>query len=288
MPENLRKLRHKRRVVGEIRQITRAMKLVSAAKLKRTMNARETVDYYHSQLSGAIAVATVGAGFAFRHPLMQSRPVERVGLMVIAGDKGLCGGFNAGIVSRARAFVEDQDVPVDVMTVGVRAAEMCARAKLHVIREFPAMLDRMQGQDGAAMADYALGLFRREEVDSLYVCHARFISRMVTRPEIEQLLPLASPETIAGDPQDHLFEPAPGQLLADLLPAYVRAQIYQMLLETAVSEHSARLLAMSAATDSAEEILEDLGRLINRSRQAQVTSDLLDVVGGADALEHQA
>ncbi len=288
MPENLRTLRRKRHVVGEIRQITRAMKLVSAAKLKRAQKARETVDYYYSQLAGALSVVAVGAGVEFLHPLLQVRPVERVGLLVVAGDKGLCGGFNAGIVSRARRFVEDQVVPVDVMTVGNRAAEMCSRAQLRVLREFPAMLDRMQGQDAAAIADYALGLFRRGEVDSLHVCHARFISRMTTESVIERLLPVAPPEAAAGDPDDHLFEPEPDQLLADLLPAYVRAQMYQLLLETAVSEHSARLLAMSAATESAEEILEDLTRLINRSRQAQVTRELLDVVGGADALEHQA
>jgi len=288
VPENLRKLRRKRHVVGEIRQITRAMKLVSAAKLKRTTKARETVDYYFSQFSGAISVATVGAGSDFRHPLMRTRPLERVGLLVVAGDKGLCGGFNAGIVSRARSFVESQEVPVDVMTMGARTSEMCWRAQLRVTREFPAMLDRLQGQDAAAIADYALGLFRRGEVDSLHVCHARFISRTATEPAIECLLPIAPSKAADGDPDDHLFEPVPGRLLADLLPAYVRAQVYQMLLETAVSEHSARLLAMSTATESAEEILEDLTRLINRSRQAQITRELLDVVGGADALEHQA
>jgi len=288
VPENLRTLRRKRHVVGEIRQITRAMKLVSAAKLKRTQQARETVDYYYSQLAGAISVATVGAGVEFLHPLVRTRPVKRIGLLVIAGDKGLCGGFNAGIVSRARSFVEDQVVPVDVMTVGNRTAEMCSRAQLRVIREFPAMLDRVQGRDASAIADYALELFRRGHVDSLHVCYARFVSRMTTTSAIERLLPISLPEAADGDPKDHLFEPEPNQLLADLLPVYVRAQMYQFLLETAVSEHSARLMAMSAATDSAEEILEDLTRLINRSRQAQVTRELLDVVGGADALEHQA
>lgn len=288
MPENLRTLRRKRHVVGEIKQITRAMKLVSAAKLKRTMKARETVDYYYSQLSDAISVATVGADAGFQHPLLQTRPVERVGLLVIAGDKGLCGGFNAGIVSRARGFVEEQDVPVDVMTVGNRAAEMCSRAQLRVIREFPALLDRLQGLDATAMADFLLNLFAGGEVASIHVCYAQFVSRMTTKPVIERLLPLMVTFDADSDPDDHLFEPDPREMLGDLLPSCVRAQMYRVLLETAVSEHSARLLAMSAATESAEEILEDLGRLINRSRQAQVTSNLLDVVGGADALENQS
>ncbi len=285
MPENLRALRHKKRIVGEIRQITRAMKLVSAAKLKRALSARDRAMFYYSQVAEATALTMAHSSPGLRDPLIDGRSVERIGLIAVAGDKGLCGGFNASVIGRAIEFARQQDVPVDVLTVGGRAAEMARRAMLHVRREYPAMVDKLQGRDAVAMAAQTLAMYEAGDVDAVYVCYPRFVSRMVNEPTIERLLPVEPPKSEAAtDDGLYLFEPEPDELLTRLLPMYVKAQVRQFMLEAAASEHSARLMAMSAATDSAEDILEELTRFINRARQAQITSDLLDVVGGADAL----
>lgn len=288
MAENLRTLRRKRLIVGEIRQITRAMKLVSAVKLKRAMAAREHTDFFASQLSDAVAIAASEVGPEPEHPYLVGRPVRQVGLLVVAGDKGLCGAFNSNIIARARQFAGAQQVDVLTYTVGGRAAEMSRRARLRVQGQFAAISDKLRGQDAQQIAAYLLRLCDTGELDELHMCYARFVSRMTQEPEVVQLLPVQigpRPGDAAGQ---YLFEPPPRRLLGDLLPMLVRAQIHHLLVETAASEHSARLTAMTAATDNAEEMIEGLTRQINRARQAQITRELLDVVSGADALQSQA
>ncbi len=286
MPENLRVLRRKREIVGEIQQITRAMKLVSAAKLKRVLTWRDATQAYCSELEAALALVLANVGPGFTHPLLAERPVERIGLLLVAGDKGLCGAFNANVLGAAREFVGRQRVRVQTMTVGTRTAEMARRARLNVTREFPAINERQRGADVLEMARHLFGAWETGGYDALYICHARFISRMRNTPVIERVLPAALPEA-AVDPQPVLLEPDARRLAGTMLPQYTVAGLFEALLSSAASEHSARLMAMSAATDNAQEMLTQLTRQINRARQAQVTRELLDVVSGADALQVQ-
>lgn len=291
MADSLRVLRRKRRIVGEIRQITRAMKLVSAAKLKRTMATWERVKFYFSQLDGALQVALAAAGPDALHRADRPAPVGRLGLLLVAGDKGLCGAYNSSMVSRAVQFAQAHEQQVSVLTVGARAAELARRAQLRVISEYPAVADKLQGHDAAQVAAHLLRLYESGEVDQISVCYARFVSRLTYEPTTLTVLPFSPdrPDQAATDAADgYLFEPDPGRLLRDLMPLRLRAQVHELLLEAAAAEHSARLMAMSAATENAEDMLESLGRQINRARQAQITSELLDVVSGADALADQA
>ena len=291
MASNLRILRRKRRIVGEIRQITRAMKLVSAAKLKRTIATRAKVQHYFSELSEAVGLVAAAAGPEVANPWAEQREVETVGLVVVAGDKGLCGAYNSSIIGRALEFAEAQRARVVTLTVGTKAAEMLKRTDLVIAEEFPALVDKLHGRDAAQMTDHLLDLYRGGEVDKIDVCYGEFISSMVQRPALTTLLPVTFDQadmaaTAAAD--RYLFEPEPAQLLVNLMPRYLRAQVHNRLLESAAAEHSARLTAMSAATDNAEEMLEVLTRQINRARQAEVTRELLDVVSGADALQSQS
>jgi len=285
--ENLRTLRRKRQIVGEIRQITRAMKLVSAVKLKRAMTAREHTGFFSAQLSDAVEIAAAEAGRDLEHPYLTGRPVQHVGLLVIAGDKGLCGAFNSNIIGRARQFAGSAKADVVTCTVGGRTAEMSRRARLHVQKQFAAVSDKLRGQDAQQVASYMLRLYDTGEVDEVHVCYGRFVSRMTQQPDVVQLLPLEIEPASAPSADRYLFEPPAGRLLVDLLPMLVRALIHHLLVETAASEHSARLAAMTAATENAEEMIEGLTRQINRARQAQITRELLDVVSGADALQSQ-
>lgn len=288
MAEGLRTLRRKRRIVGKIRQITRAMKLVSAAKLKRATARWEQASYYCAQLDGACARAAEAAGQRLL-PLAELPGPGASALLVIAGDKGLCGAYNASVVARAAQFAAQREA-VSVFTVGGRTAELARQARLRVVRELPGLVDRLQGRDASELAAELLARYRSGEVARVDVCYARFVSRLVYQPTVVTLLPMfaAPAETVAADAGDALFEPAPPRLVEDLLPVRLRAQVLRLLLEAAAAEHSARLLAMSAATENAEEMLEILTRQINRARQAQITSELLDVVAGADALTSQA
>ena len=286
MPENLRTLRRKREIVGEIQQITRAMKLVSAAKLKRALTWREATQAYFSEVEVALALALANAGPGFSHPLLAERPVERIGLLLVAGDKGLCGAFNANVVGAAREFIGRQRARVQTMTVGTRTAEMARRARLNVTREFPAINERQRGADVQEIARHLFGVWQAGSYDAVHICHAQFISRMRTTPVVERVLPTKLPQ-VTVEPRPVIFEPDAAQLAGAILPQYVIARLFQALLSSAASEHSARLMAMSAATENAQEMLTQLTRHINRARQAQVTRELLDVVSGADALQVQ-
>lgn len=283
MPENLRTLRRKREIVGEIRQITRAMKLVSAAKLKRAMDWRSAAQDYYAELESALALVAGLANDTGHHYLAHQRPVTRIGLLLVAGDKGLCGAFNAQVIGRAREFARTSDARIITVTVGTRTAEMARRARLGVVREFPAINERERGADVQEIARHMMRMYDRGEVDQVSACYARFLSRISNTPEIEQVLPAHLPEPPA-EAETPIFEPDAEELVRAMLPQYIEARIFHLLLSTAVSEHSARLMAMTAATDNAEEMIGDLTREINRARQADITDELLDIAAGADAL----
>ena len=290
MPENLRLLRRKREIVREIRQITRAMKLVSAAKLKRSLDWRTAAQDYYVELESALTVLAAHSSDV-SHPHLVERPVERVGLLVVAGDKGLCGAFNARVITRAREFYRSCDARVTTITVGARTAEMARRARLNVVREFPAISERERGADVRHIARYVMDLHRNGQVDRVVCCYSRFLSRISNEPDLQQILPVPLPEapTQAAEPVfEPIFEPTSEELLVTMIPQYVIARIFQLLLSGAVSEHSARLMAMTAATENAEEMMDDLTRSINRARQAAITGELLDIAAGADALGQNA
>ncbi len=284
MPENLRILRRKREIVGEIQQITRAMKLVSAAKLKRALTWREATREYFSEIETALALVLARVGPGFTHRYLTERPVERLGLLLVAGDKGLCGAFNANVMGAAREFVRRAPARVQTMTVGTRTAEMAQRARLNVVREFPAVHERMRGADVQEVGRHILGAWDAGELDAVHVCYSQFISRVSRRPVVERVLPAQMPEG-AADPEPQILEPGAGELAVALLPQYVLARLFQALLASAAAEYSARLMAMIVATDNAQDMIKQLTRHVNRARQAQVTRELLDVVSGADALQ---
>jgi len=287
VPENLRVLRRKREIVGEIRQITRAMKLVSAAKLKRAMTWRTAAQDYYTEVEAALSVVLAYAG-AIEHPYFdEDRPVERIALLLVAGDKGLCGAFNSQIIGRAREFVRNAEERVVTVTVGGRTAEMARRARLNVVREFPAINERERGGDVQEIARQVMGMYDRGDVDQVTCCHSRFLSRISNQPDVQRVLPAPPPEPLE-ELDAPIFEPDAPELARAMLPQYIEARIFQLLLSTAVSEHSARLMAMTAATENAEEMTGDLTRGINRARQAAITNELLDIAVGADAMGQKA
>jgi len=289
MARSLRDLRRKIKAVQHIRQITRAMKMVATAKLKRIQRTVENSRRYQEELRRLLA-DVARASVEVDHPYLQAREVERVGVLVVGGDRGLCGAFNRQIDEQAAEFIAGQSVPVEVITVGRRMRRYADRHGFDIVSSHPAV-ERADEPDIDQIIGEVRSWYESSHVDLVQVVYARFDS-LARHPTIsEQLLPLspqAFAEATATDdavsvPVEYIFEPPAAQLLAELLPRALEVEIAQILLTTQASGQAARMTAMSAATDNADGMITDLTRSINRARQEEITAGLLDVVTGARA-----
>ena len=282
MGANLRVIRRKIKTVGNIWQITRAMQMVAASRLKRVQPRVESSREYLRRLSEITAdvAAHVSADL---HPYLQERTVENVGLIIVAGDKGLAGSHNANIFRLTEQYMADQDVPVTVLTVGARATEFARRRGWNDVFSMaaPGTGDSREAVQGARTAR---GLFDTGRIDRLDMIYTEFISPLRRPARLQQLLPIVGSEGAEASTSEYIFEPPAEQLLAGLLPRTVEAQIVNMMLQAAAAEQAARMTAMSAATENAAELRQNLVRDLNRARQAGITTELLEVVSGADAL----
>ena len=289
MARSLRELRRKIKAVQHIRQITRAMKMVATAKLKRIQRTVENSRRYQEELRRLLA-DVASASVEVDHPYLQAREVERVGVLVVGGDRGLCGAFNRQIDEQAVEFIAGQSAPVEVITVGNRMCRYADRHGLDVVSSHPGVA-RGDDPDIDQIIGEVRSWYESSHVDLVQVVYARFDS-LVRHPAIsEQLLPL-SPQAFAQAtdgagpvPVEYIFEPPAAQLLAELLPRALEVEIAQILLTTQASGQAARMTAMSAATDNADEMITGLTRSVNRARQEEITAGLLDVVTGARALQ---
>jgi F-type H+-transporting ATPase subunit gamma len=276
--------------VKSTQKITSAMKLVAAAKLRRAQDAIIAARPYAKALGDITAEVAARAG-AEAHPLLEQRDPKRMILLVITSDRGLCGGFNANLCRLAQRFAEDSLAKSGVAelryeTVGKKGREYFRRRKLNLTRDFPGA----EGPSSLARAKELAATLTEEflagRVDSVQVVYNRFKSVVSQTPAVEQLLPIASaPVDGEGGAGEFLFEPGKEAILEYLLPMYVETQIHRALLESIASEFGARMTAMENATKSATEMINKLTLLYNRARQASITKELMEIVGGAEALK---
>ena len=224
------------------------------------------------------------------HPLLEVRPVENVLIATVSGDKGLCGGFNSNVLRQSDQEIESHD-SFELLTLGKRASDYYARRKLPIRAEHRGLFRDLRHEHAAAIADDLSKAFVEGEYDAVYVVYNAFVSVMTQRVTVEKLLPL---EPEAGDEDeaassmdgvDYLYEPGQNALLGELLPRFVTFQVYRVLLESQAAEHAARMTAMEAATKNAGELIDKLTLIMNRTRQAAITTELIEVVSGASALE---
>lgn len=284
MPQNLRAIRRKVRTVRSIWKITRAMKMVAAARLRRIQGQVDNGRAYWDRLDEIISRVAAQAG-EVSHPLLQPRDVEPLAVVVIAGERGLCGSYNAAVLRHAYGFIEGLERPVTLITIGTKARAFFRRRGVPIAHA----LDLPDEQYRLMMArDLSRDLrerFLADQVGEVHVVYTRFFSPIRHVPTTRQLLPIAPPaadEAVAAEP--YIFEPPAEELLGSLLPRALDAMVYEMLLQSAASEEGARMTAMTAATDNAQEMITDLTREFNRARQAEITSEILEVVAGANAL----
>ncbi len=283
---SLRDIRRRIKGVRNIRQVTRAMNMVAAARLRRAQAKAEAARPYAQRLTEILHDVLANSGGAARHPLMTVRPVQRVGLVLVTADRGLCGAFNAGILREAQRFMLTQTNPVDLITVGRKGRDYFQRFGMTPTSHFPQPSREVRLEEVGAIAkqiilDYSTGRF-----DQIHIACAQFVSVLKSNPVVFQLLPLAKEKTedvqTPGSAYD--FEPGAEALLNVLLPQYVEVLTYRALVESLAAEQAARMIAMKAATDSASDMITGLTRQYNNARQASITTQLLEVVSGADAL----
>lgn len=277
----------KRRIksIGNTMQLTRAMKMVSSAKLRRAQR-RILAARPYSDRTLAILRSVASRANPELNPLLQTHGNERVEIVVLTGDKGLCGAFNANIVRKAYDLVQDLGRrDVRVTAIGKRGRDYFNRIGANVIASWADVFRDVQFPLVAEIADGLIERYTNREVDEIYLAYNGFKSALQADVTIVRLLPI-EPLTLEehGVQEDYIYEPAPQELLASLLPHYVQQLVFRALLESVAAEHAARMTAMENATKNAGELIDSLTLTMNRVRQASITTEIIEVVSGAEAL----
>ena len=287
---NVRDYRTRIRSVKSTQQITRAMKLVSASKLRRAQDRILAARPYARKMLEVLSSLAARA-HPEKHPLLSRRPEEKVLVVVVTADKGLCGSFNTNILNRARAFLDERRgrpagrVQVDI--IGKKARDWFRRRDYAVRRIVVDILRSATYEDARDIAVPLIDLFSRGEIDAVYLVYNEFKSVMQQRLVVEPLLPIPQSAFAAGTagPEDYIYEPDQESLFAALLPKHVTIQVHRVLLESAAADHGARMTAMENATRNAGEMIDSLTLQMNKIRQAAITTEILEVVSGAEALK---
>lgn len=280
----------KRRVksIKSTQQITRAMKMVSAAKLRRAQDralAARPFAFKLQEILTSVAENTKHVA----HPLLASRKVKNVAVIVMTSDRGLCGGFNTNTIKQARQLLDiKKDCKIELLTVGRKAFDFFKRREYPIRSSHIGLPDNIPFLTAKEIAQTAMVGYEKGEFDEVYLIYGKFVSAMNQIPTTVKLLPLDSGNLKgAKEPGlkcEYLYEPSPEDILSTLLPKYVEILIYQTLLESKASEHGARMVAMGSATDNAGEMIDKLTLMFNRARQASITKEIAEIVGGAEAM----
>jgi F-type H+-transporting ATPase subunit gamma len=281
---DIRKVRRRIKGVTNIAKITRAMEMIAASKMKRAQERGLAGRPYSEKIRQVIADLAALPEMALQHPLLKRRPVEKIAIVHITPDRGLCGGLNANLNRRLASFITEQKAEVNVIAVGRKGRDFMVRYGCNMLAEFtqlgdhPGLLDTLPISH-IVIDDYSTGL-----IDTVYLSYAQFVSTMVQRPVMQPLLPVEPAVIPKSENVDYIYEPGAEAVLGGLLPRFVEMQVYHAILESIASEQSARMVAMRSATDSAHELIGDLTLLYNKARQEAITKELLDITGGVAAL----
>ncbi len=286
---NLRAIRKRIGSVKSTQQITKAMKMVSAAKLKRAQDAIVAARPYAQKMREVVEALARRAGQE-AHPLLSVREKRKLGLLVVSSDRGLCGGFNANLLRAVNRFLQENREKyeeVALFAVGRKARDFFRRRRVPLRKEYINILGGLTYSHAEQLAQDLVDAYLAGEVDEVVVAFNEFRSAISQAVRVDGLFPIAfQPEEegpVVGI--DYLYEPSQGEILQALLPKYVEAQIFRVLLESVAGEHGARMTAMDSATNNAVEMISSLTLQMNRARQAAITKELMEIIGGAEALK---
>lgn len=296
MAQATRELRRRIKGIGNTKKITKAMELVSAAKMRHAVNAALATRTY-AKRSLELLLKLSGNGTSVLHPLLEERPVENALVIVFSSDRGLAGGLNAQVVRTALQTANIPDTNVRIIAFGKKAADAFKRSRYDIAAVFSNPLQRPSATDIRPVVRMVMDEFVAKKVDKVIVVWTDYISAIVQKPKSRQILPMnqtmleelaaesASAENGGLEPKlEYLFEPSPEHVFAATLPRLVEVQLLQALLEATASEHAARMVAMRGATDAANELIDDLTLTFNQARQAGITQDLAEISASRAAL----
>ena len=285
----VRDFKRRIRSVKSTQQITKAMKMVSAAKLRRAQERAEMSRPYTESLKVTLAHLDSNEGEEKLALLQVREEVKKVAYVVITAEKGLCGGYNTNIIRLANDTIAMDERPVEAGIIAVgRKARDFYRKRQGLEAEFIGLGDNVSYADAKDIADYIINAYEIEEYDEVYIVYAKFVNMIRQIPTVSRVLPVEPPsgeDALAEVNIKYIYEPDADSILLNLLPRYVGSQIYHAMLEGKASEFGARMTAMSNATENAGEIIEKLTLKMNKVRQAAITDEILDIVGGSEALK---
>ena len=286
---NLRAIRKRISSVKSTQQITRAMKMVSAAKLRRAQDGINAARPYARKMR-EVVTAVAGRAGSDAHPLLTSREAKKLALLVVTSDRGLCGSFNSGLTRAVHRFLNDHRGEYEEITlfvVGRKGRDFFRRREIPIRKELLGVLGSVSRHHAETIANDLVGGFLAGEFDEVRIAFNEFRSAISQMVRFEKMFPIAleTSEKAAGDEVDYLYEPSREAILATLLPKYVETMIFRVLLESVAGEHGARMTAMDSATNNSVDMIARLTLQMNRARQATITTELTEIVSGAEALK---
>jgi F-type H+-transporting ATPase subunit gamma len=279
----------RRKAVQNIAKITKTMQMIATARFKKAFDRAVAARPYTDRMAELVAeLASATAGFT--HPLLAVREPKRRVLVAVASNRGLCGGYNSGVLRQALSTWREsrgREVPLRLIVAGKKLANGLRFAGAPIEALHTHFEDKPTYAQVEALVRPLVDAYAKGEIDEVLVAYTKFESSSRQRPVVERVLPFAVPEAkgAKGPARDWIFDPGAAEILTDLIPRTVRLRVFQAFLDAAVSEQVARMTAMKSATDNANEMIKTLGRLFNRSRQSQITTELTEIMGGAAALE---
>jgi F-type H+-transporting ATPase subunit gamma len=289
MPGQLREIRRRIRSVQGTAKITRAMELVAASKMRRAQQNALAGRPYAEKMRWVLADLAETLGMMDPetiHPILKGREeTKAIELIFVTPSRGLAGGLPTSLNRRAAQFILEAGAPVRVIAVGKKGRDFMRRTGQEIVAEFLTLGDYPGYDDIRPIAQIAIEDYIEGRADEVYILYAQFVNTVLQRPELFKLLPVEAPEEAETGNVDYIYEPTREAVLAELLPRYIERQVYEAVLEAMASEQSARMVAMRNATDNANELVKDLTLVYNKARQESITSELLDITGGVEALK---
>lgn len=284
----LRQVKKRIRSVISTRQITKAMEMVAAAKLRKAQMKIMQVRPYSEKLDQILISLSASASGELMHPYFEAREVKKRTLVLITADRGMCGSFNSNLVARAKMWLEDKDIEnTELILVGKKGNDVFKRQDWPIVKLFEDWGGNLDYGKARDIVDLLTKRFVSGDTDEITIIYTQFVSTTKYRITEAMYLPVERPqiEEDTGTTQDYIFEPSPEAIFTDLMPRYAYTKMIAALADSFASEHGTRMIAMGAATKNAGEMIDALTLQYNKARQAAITKELLDIVGGAEALK---
>jgi F-type H+-transporting ATPase subunit gamma len=280
-------LRRRIRSIQSTAKITKAMEMIATAKMKRSQDYALAGRPYDTKISQLISdlAAESGAGEAL-HPLLQRREIiNKIAIVHITSNRGLCGGLNSNINRLAANFILDHKLLASLVTIGRKGTEFMHRNHMDIMAEFTDISDRPSIMETTPISRIIIDEYTSGSVDEVYLSYNKFENTFTQKPSIDLLLPVVPATLPKEQTTEYIYEPDPREVLSGLLPRFIDMKVYHAVLEATASEHSARMVAMRNATENANELIDHLTLMLNKARQEMITTELLDITGGVENLQ---